>query len=294
VAELSVGIRYFLRFAQEVGAITSDEAEALWRRCWAALSKVALAQSWHQDTSEPTGRFAELLLAAIASGHAHVAGRDGGEPPNPGVCGWMQVKVGTGGFERSEWRPEGDRVGWVDGEDLFLEPNASYAAAQQLASRGGDAIAVRPKTLHKRLHERGILAAVDEGRNTLTVRRSLGGGRRSVLHLHLAFLIPQEPAQPDHHLGDPDTERHLDWSGSRADSTVQDRKTAQNNCPAKGQIVAGNGVPGQIGQIVDPKDERYLSEATATGAQASPAVGLGEDPWEAFHTEVGDATERES
>ncbi len=51
------------------------------------------------------------------------------------------------------------------------------------------------KTLHKRLHERGLLASTDDQREKLLVRKTLGGQRREVLHFRAAAFGLQEPAQ---------------------------------------------------------------------------------------------------
>ena len=40
IADLAVGLRYFLRFSVECGAITDAEEQALWERCWTALLEV--------------------------------------------------------------------------------------------------------------------------------------------------------------------------------------------------------------------------------------------------------------
>ena len=277
VADLAVGLRYFLRYAQEVGAIAADENIALWDRCWDVLNKVAQGQAQHQDASEPTRGFVELLRAAITSGHAHVAGPGGGMPKNPGVCGWRRVDV--------DWRPGGDRIGWVDGHDLFLEPNASYVTAQQLANRSGDAIGVRPKTLNKRLNERGLLASIDEARGTLTVRRSLGGARRNVLHLRGALLIPGETAQPDQTdqgSGSPGTEGQFDWSDSGADSNGSSDKTAQENCPFALAPLAGKPNGGQIGQLSDPHGALLVREEPRDVTKAGPWPSPDQDPWDPF------------
>ncbi|MDP6526626.1 MAG: DUF927 domain-containing protein, partial [Kiritimatiellia bacterium] len=67
VANLGVGFRHFLAFAQESGAVTQGEADGLWQRCWRALGEAAEAQGAHQLAAEPATRFLELLSAAIAS-----------------------------------------------------------------------------------------------------------------------------------------------------------------------------------------------------------------------------------
>src|SRR5207244_814788 len=81
-----------------------------------------------------------------------------------------------------------DRVGWLEGEDLYLDPDAAYAAVQRLGQEIGDRIALTPQTLRKRLKERGILATCETQRRMLTVRRTLEGQRREVLHLHREAL----------------------------------------------------------------------------------------------------------
>ena len=198
VANLAIGIDHFLTFAETVGAIGSQEHETLSKRCWLALGDAAAGQAEHQAASEPGKRFLELLTAAISSGRAHVAGEDGNLPSNPGAWGWRKDTDGSGSFGHETWRPGRERVGWVveddRGRDLFLDPDASFAAAQSMGRDTDDPLAVQPKTLHRRLAQAGLLLSVDETRGRLTVRRTLGGARRSVLHLSASVL--EGAAQP--------------------------------------------------------------------------------------------------
>jgi len=55
----------------------------------------------------------------------------------------------------------------------------------------GEVLAVAEQTLRKRLHEKGLLASIDEARETLTVRRSIGGTSRSVLHFSRSTFLPE-------------------------------------------------------------------------------------------------------
>ncbi|MGQ9576988.1 MAG: hypothetical protein ACUVUC_16925, partial [Thermoguttaceae bacterium] len=106
VADLALGLRYFLLFARECGAVSETEAKRFWNEGWTALGELARDQTAHQATSDPARRFLELLGAAIASGQAHVAGPDGGEPPGRDAWGWREAIVGSGQYERAEWRPQ--------------------------------------------------------------------------------------------------------------------------------------------------------------------------------------------
>lgn len=175
VADLALGLRYLLEFAHDVGAVSAGEQAELWRRGWEALGQAAEAQAAHIATAEPAALFIRLLSAAVASGSAHVADGDGNEPPEPQRWGWRP----EGGCHREQ----GTRVGWLVEGDLYLEPDSSFAAAQQLARAQGEAFTVTPTTLRKRLKEKGLLASTDEVRGKLTVRRTLQGVRREVLHI---------------------------------------------------------------------------------------------------------------
>jgi hypothetical protein len=196
LANLGIGLRHWFDFVLEVGALTKAEADEMWQRCWEAMGKAAAAQAKHQAASDPVWRFLELLNSAIASGRAHVAGDDGNQPDQPAAWGWRKVVGGAGENGRAEWRFQGSRVGWVTGDDLFLDPDAAYAAAQVLGRDLRDTIALTPTTLHKRLNERGLLQAIDRSRETLTVRKMLEGERRDVLHIRADALFPETEQSP--------------------------------------------------------------------------------------------------
>jgi hypothetical protein len=90
--------------------------------------------------------------------------------------------------EQTGWIPQGKLIGWVDGDDLYLEPEASYAEAQRLAAEQGESLTVGTQTLRRRLAEKGLLVTRDAKRQKLTMRKTLDGVRRDVLHLHPASL----------------------------------------------------------------------------------------------------------
>lgn len=73
---------------------------------------------------------------------------------------------------------------------------------QKQGRDSGEPLAVTGRTLRKRLHERGLLLSTGkerEGRETLTIRQTLEGSRKGVLHMASDFLsIPRtNPDQPD-------------------------------------------------------------------------------------------------
>jgi len=68
VANLALGIRYFLKYAQDADAISERDAAELWTRCWQVLKESGAAQVQHDQDSDPVYRFLDLLQAAISSG----------------------------------------------------------------------------------------------------------------------------------------------------------------------------------------------------------------------------------
>ncbi len=182
VANLAAGLDLLLTYAESAGAVAPDEAGRLWQEGWKALGQAAGSQEQHQAASDPARRFIELLFSAISSGEAHVAWHNGGAPELHEAWGWRELDEG-------DLRPQGRRVGWLDGDNLYLEPDTSLAVAQSVGRQVGDSIAVTPLTLKKRLDEKGLLLTEERGgQRRLEVRRQIEGKRRYVLHLNVSTL----------------------------------------------------------------------------------------------------------
>ncbi|MGQ9686827.1 MAG: hypothetical protein ACUVT2_11050 [Thiobacillaceae bacterium] len=190
LANLALGWEQFLAYAAEAGAISAAERQRLWAAGVEAMAEAAREQAGHQASEEPTARFLELLSAAIASGRAHVAdAATGAAPEDTQRWGWR--------LEREKWQAQGECVGWVDGEYLLLEPNAAFAAAQRLAREQGTSLPITPRTLWKRMAERGLTLTEQDRRQTYYLpRRTVAGQRRRVVVLlqNLAPPISQNMA----------------------------------------------------------------------------------------------------
>lgn len=182
VADLAIGLRHFLAFALEAGAIDAERHKNFWQTGWDAFMASVADQNEHQVASEPAHRFVELLSAAIATGKAHLADLEGSEPREPTRWGWRGKEIGL----EVRWEPAGERIGWVEGEDVFLDPDASYATATRLGEGTGDRVAVGHMTLRRRLGEQGFLVSRGEEGQHLTVRRTIQKARRWVLHFRAA------------------------------------------------------------------------------------------------------------
>ncbi len=181
VAQLQASFEIFLEFAFGIGAIGEGEQEDLVQRCALALNELIARQAKYHQASDPALRFLNLLRAALSCGQAHVSDRQGKVPQEPAAWGWKRKADGRA------WLPRGASIGWLDGQNLYLEPSCSYEVAQQMAGNGR--LAVSEQALRHRLRERHLLASVDVGRQMLLVRRTLAAHPRQVLHLKASHLL---------------------------------------------------------------------------------------------------------
>lgn len=260
LAQLGVGLKCFLAFTVDQHILSDDEAGKLWDRCWTALEQLGTDQPQHQDANEPTRRFRELLQAALASGAAHIADREGQEPKTPEAWGWRKVTVGTGNSERAEWRPLGDRVGWVDGDNLYLEADAAFGVVQRLGRNVGEGITIQLPTLKKRLHQKGLLASTETrgGQLRLEVRPTLESRRRRVLHVDAATFLSGEAAQVAQQSQDSPaaayaaTENDADRVDER-DSGAPNKRSAKRTPARRPGDAAANGSAGRRDGPIGPK-----------------------------------------
>lgn len=184
IISLRVGLEHFLQYAYEKGAIDTQKKEELLRRCWKALKDAGGAQMEYQSGEDPTSKFLELLAAAIVSGKAHLAhAKNGGVPPDQERWGWHPqgnvIRSPNGESEPESWQAKGDKVGWIDGDELLLHPGAAYSVAQKVARDQNDSIPISPNTLWKRLVQKGIASKNDPKKNVS--KRTVEGNRQSVL-----------------------------------------------------------------------------------------------------------------
>lgn len=233
-AELLFGLHQFLAFAEEAGALTSDDA-ARWKKDGtAALRQATTAQTKHLTAADPVRQFLELLESSIAAGTSHL----------------VSLSIDLSGSDDNQ--RQGTRIGWIE-NDVYLIPEASYQAAKKMA--GDESLAVQSKTLWKRMQERGFLASSDAGRNT--VRRNLGGSQRRVLHLKVSTLMPGESVQSVQSVPEGGNSR-AGGSTTRTDCEREPTESVTKTGPENANQGAA-GPEGPIGPILegrDPEEER--------------------------------------
>lgn len=182
VASLALGWEVFLAFAVDIAVLSAAQARTTWTEIWQTLGEVAARQGEHETSEDPVQRFLGLLTAVLTSGQAHIAdATTHAAPPNPTHWGWV-------GNPRDGWRARGKRIGWLEETSLLLEPEAAFAAVQQLAQAQRLPLPLPPRTLWKRMAEAGLLASRDPVRGKNVVRWTIAGQRRYVLHLSSSVL----------------------------------------------------------------------------------------------------------
>lgn len=189
VGQLRHGWTNVVSFLEHMGAVDLDEAYELKERGYKVLTRVAADQGSLQETENPVDQFLQALGSALTAGRAHVRHRRGGPPEgNPGSWGWEFQ--GLSGGDDPKYRPSCDCIGWLDGDEVYLDPGAGYNVAQRFARADGSTLAVTKETLQKRLREQGVLLAHDEGRTT--TKKTVEGARKRVLVLPAEEFVETE------------------------------------------------------------------------------------------------------
>ena len=200
IADLASGFDIFLQFAMECEAIDGESAQRIRERVWTALGQVAEAQESQQKSQDPARRFLELISSAIASGQAHIANLEGEAPKvfyRATSLGWRQrwrevwLKSDSDEHIRQECEeliPQGKRIGWIDKNTIYLDPEASYQIAESMTPNR--TLGVSQPVLNKRLHEAGLLKVTEKtSRGTYTTRKTIESrDRQSVLAISCSTI----------------------------------------------------------------------------------------------------------
>jgi hypothetical protein len=194
VAELEAAEELYLRFAIESGVIRADRLTEILKECRNALLAAAKGNRVDSASHGPAARFVALLRSALLSGRAHlVRDYDGAMPAldQPGSLGWRQEESHSGD---SYWRPGGERIGYVDGNDMYLDLKLALPVVRRLGRENGDDFEISEMVLRKRLYEAHLLETsdIDTKRETYTVRHTVLGKQLAFLHLSIKTLTGED------------------------------------------------------------------------------------------------------
>lgn len=196
-AQLLATLTLIQEYATVIEALPAAELTERITEARAGIISTVQAQADLQAAADPVDRFMTLLDSLMSSGAAHVANPDGTPPADAEEYGWRETDQGPHGLKLT---PHGKRIGWLSGDDLWLDPQAAFSEAQALAVRQNDSIPMSQQTLWKRLAERGLLQAeVESGRTRYSIKKRRAGkyARVAVLPAYSSVRSGVSGAQPE-------------------------------------------------------------------------------------------------
>jgi hypothetical protein len=193
-AHLQLGIKWFLRFAQERHAIYSSTVASAEATAMETLKQLTRDQSQYQDGGDSeVEKFINLLRLVFHLRRGHLHHVNGWAPQRAGLWGWDHPP-----FTSAKRR--GDHVGWIKGgdmnrevleTDLYLIPDVIYKLCQSVAPTAEQRLYAKPQKLWRMLDDAGLLASTEmTSRGTRTIRKQIKGRRHDVIHLY-ADLVAQ-------------------------------------------------------------------------------------------------------
>ena len=192
LADLAAGYRLFLEWADTV--IADLDLVAASEEHWKWLCTLAPDQAEQQEEADDALRWRDLVHSALTVGRAYITGPTGAVPTShQAECGWNVTIWQEKNKQITHWEhPETTRIGWFDGETIYLDENETTLVVQQMATQQRNQIS-QPATVKNRLVEKGWLQAGTEAGKTRYTTKSpipLEGTRRRVWKIAAPHFWP--------------------------------------------------------------------------------------------------------
>ena len=169
VAHLWIGADQVLRYAEEVGAISGQQAEEYHAFFEEVLMSEGGKQNQIVESERPTLRFLSVLLSLLKQDKARLLQKDGR------------------GDEKKDFR----FVGWEEGENIYLDPGAAYRAVALACRDSGEVFPIGQGRLVKHFQQEG-LSRTNPGRPTLVIKVAEGSCRVLCLKRHMIKKVLEE------------------------------------------------------------------------------------------------------
>lgn len=203
IASMLLGLHMFLLYAKSQTALTSETAEAIFKRAEKAMISLAYNQTQNENEVSDAERFVSFFKTAISMEKGHLRSRCGSYPTSPANFGWRYVERG----DNSDWLPQGPCLGYVDEGRLYLYAKSCLAVLKPLSTQMGNHLGISEHGIGKALKEAGYIKEYERGRNT--TKKTFQGRRDTFLCLdgdmvfefignQLMFNIDPEENQADH------------------------------------------------------------------------------------------------
>lgn len=145
-----------LRYAEEIGALSADEARRWREDGWRVMARLATKQSALVNDERPVLKYATIVRELLAQGKLYTERRG---PPGEGPHAQPPYLGST----------DGERIGWHDAEYFHFLPRVAYHSVATFARAEGHYFGIKEDALRRALAEEGLLEA-EEGRHTIKLR----------------------------------------------------------------------------------------------------------------------------
>ncbi len=181
IAEFMATFEFFLEYAFDYDVITDEKMVELNTKAKDALIQLARNQQKYLIDGDAE-QYIFALKQALASNKYHLLNFDGSTPANPEKYGWVR----TGGTN-NQWHPQGEQLGFVGKQNMYLFPEEAYAVYQEsmFSTFGGAALGM--KKIHKELNKAGMLNRRFPRGNT--IRKMTNGENKRYVRLNLNLIL---------------------------------------------------------------------------------------------------------
>jgi hypothetical protein len=158
-----------LRYAEEIGALTSEQADH-WRAAgWQVMIALAQKQSQIVTDERPVLRFVTILGELLAQGKLRLEPLRAAGDPALRIIGAADAEL----------------IGWYDDSFIYLLPSASYNRVARFARDEGRRFATKEQALRRAMAEEGLIETEEEHN---TMRLSIHNRQQRYLLLHRAAV----------------------------------------------------------------------------------------------------------
>ena len=179
LANLAVGIEYFLNFAKGSGAIDEKEYQTIWKHCWNTLISLGEAQTQHVREEDPVRAALRFLKSADRAGRLIFRNPDVDSGTMGNLEGGPTVDLNQ---NRSDWF-----VGWRkdEGSDWLCDPEQLWKVIHNLFREQSREMPKTRTELFQEMENDGWITPRDEKDRPgmPTVRHQIQGRRQRVIEI---------------------------------------------------------------------------------------------------------------
>ena len=168
VAQLEIGMEFFLRFLHERGGFAEDWCRGIFERFQSILTRLARKQSDSIDEDKPTHVFIHKLYSLLESDK---------------VCLLKKNEI-------HDFVPQ-HCIGYEDEAWFYLHTDIAHRMVRKLCDEQGESFTIKPKGLLKALAEEDLIKT-SAGQNTVSIRINGKSRRVMCLDKHKAKIIAEE------------------------------------------------------------------------------------------------------